>query len=97
VLVLCCSIIFICLFALGLNVVILLLFLQGVDTSGPETKGTVLIKSAEELEGYSRCVGSTPFTLLQLTQPCSHCLSHVKTVTRLLGGLQRSWRGTHGG
>jgi hypothetical protein len=27
---------------------------QGVDTSGPETKGTVLIKSAEELEGYSR-------------------------------------------
>lgn len=29
-------------------------YAQGVDTSGPETKGTVLIKSAEELEGYSR-------------------------------------------
>jgi hypothetical protein len=29
---------------------------QGVDTSGPETKGTVLIKSAEELESYSKCV-----------------------------------------
>lgn len=28
--------------------------LQGVDTSGPETKGTVLIKSAEELESYSK-------------------------------------------
>lgn len=26
---------------------------QGVDTSGTETKGTVLIKSAEELENYS--------------------------------------------
>eukprot|EP00879_Flechtneria_rotunda_P006004 GHRR01006316.1.p1 GENE.GHRR01006316.1~~GHRR01006316.1.p1 ORF type:complete len:543 (+),score=202.26 GHRR01006316.1:701-2329(+) len=29
-------------------------YAQGVDTSGPETKGTVLIKSAEELENYSR-------------------------------------------
>jgi len=29
-------------------------FAQGVDTSSTETKGTVLIKSAEELEGYSR-------------------------------------------
>lgn len=29
-------------------------FAQGVDTSGPETKGTVLIKSAEELESYSK-------------------------------------------
>lgn len=27
---------------------------QGVDTSGPETKGTVLITSAEELTNYSR-------------------------------------------
>jgi hypothetical protein len=30
---------------------------QGVDTAGPETKGTVLIKSAEELESYSKYVG----------------------------------------
>ncbi|KAI8470953.1 MAG: chaperonin complex component [Monoraphidium minutum] len=29
-------------------------YAQGVDTSGTETKGTVLIKSAEELENYSR-------------------------------------------
>jgi len=29
-------------------------YAQGVDTSGPETKGTVLIKSAEELENYSK-------------------------------------------
>lgn len=29
-------------------------YAQGVDTSGTETKGTVLIKSAEELESYSR-------------------------------------------
>lgn len=29
-------------------------YAQGVDTTGTETKGTVLIKSAEELEGYSR-------------------------------------------
>ncbi|KAL4858422.1 T-complex protein 1 subunit theta [Chlorella vulgaris] len=29
-------------------------FAQGVDTSSTETKGTVLIRSAEELEGYSR-------------------------------------------
>lgn len=29
-------------------------YAQGVDTTGTETKGTVLLKSAEELEGYSR-------------------------------------------
>ncbi|KIZ00318.1 T-complex protein 1 subunit theta [Monoraphidium neglectum] len=29
-------------------------YAQGVDTTGTETKGTVLIKSAEELENYSR-------------------------------------------
>ncbi|GAB4819631.1 hypothetical protein N2152v2_006677, partial [Parachlorella kessleri] len=29
-------------------------FAQGVDTTSTETKGTVLIRSAEELEGYSR-------------------------------------------
>lgn len=29
-------------------------FAQGIDTSGTETKGTVLITSAEQLEGYSR-------------------------------------------
>lgn len=29
-------------------------YAQGVDTSGTETKGTVLLRSAEELEGYSR-------------------------------------------
>ncbi|PSC71471.1 T-complex theta subunit [Micractinium conductrix] len=29
-------------------------FAQGVDASSTETKGTVLIRSAEELEGYSR-------------------------------------------
>ncbi|EFN58038.1 hypothetical protein CHLNCDRAFT_34430 [Chlorella variabilis] len=29
-------------------------YAQGVDTSSTETKGTVLIRSAEELEGYSR-------------------------------------------
>lgn len=27
---------------------------QGVDTSSTDTKGTVLIKSAEELENYSK-------------------------------------------
>lgn len=32
-------------------------YAQGVDTTGTETKGTVLIKSAEELENYSRWVG----------------------------------------
>ncbi len=31
-------------------------FAQGVDTTGTETKGTVLIKSAEQLESYSRCI-----------------------------------------
>jgi T-complex protein 1 subunit theta len=29
-------------------------YAQGVDTTGTETKGTVLIKSAEELENYSK-------------------------------------------
>lgn len=29
-------------------------FAQGIDTAGTETKGTVLIKSAEELENYSK-------------------------------------------
>jgi T-complex protein 1 subunit theta len=29
-------------------------YTQGVDTSSTDTKGTVLIKSAEELENYSK-------------------------------------------
>lgn len=32
-------------------------YAQGVDTTSTETKGTVLIKSAQELENYSRWVG----------------------------------------
>jgi hypothetical protein len=33
-------------------------YAQGVDTTGTETKGTVLIKSAEELENYSKWVAA---------------------------------------
>lgn len=29
-------------------------YAQGVDTSGTETKGTVLIKNAEELQNYAK-------------------------------------------
>ena len=32
-------------------------YTQGIDTSSTDTKGTVLIKSAQELENYSKCVG----------------------------------------
>lgn len=44
---------------------------QGVDTSGTETKGTVLIKSAEELQNYS-------------TSEEKRIEEHIKVSTKLL-------------
>lgn len=46
-------------------------FAQGVDTAGPETKGTVLLKSADELESYSRCAGGAVLLAWAVSGVCA--------------------------